>query len=170
MAAGKTSSGQVLNFGMERIYIRLKMMGLKAARYPASYFTARQKAAELEREGRSLSFIAKCLNEQGLASASGRPWTHSMVNYLLHSTGHKAEPIDQLHYRLIVEARARRLSYRQIANEFNKKKIRLLGVLQTWTARSVERRWAKLNNLSYPPREISTVLEQSEESELKKSA
>jgi DNA invertase Pin-like site-specific DNA recombinase len=148
LAAGKTPSGQVLNLGMERIYIRLKMMGLKAAQYPASYFLARQKAAELEREGRSLSFIAKDLNARGLASASGKPWTHAMVNYRLHGTGHKAEPIDQLHYRLIAEARARRLTYRQIANEFNKKKIRLLGILQTWTARSVERRWTKLNKVN----------------------
>ena len=58
----------------------------------------------MHREGRSLAFIAEHLNEQGFASASGRPWTDRMVDHLLRITGHKAEPIDQLHYRLMSQA------------------------------------------------------------------
>jgi hypothetical protein len=170
LSAGKTSTGQVLNLCLDRIYTHLKQMGLKAAQRPASYFLARQKAVELDRQGRSLRFIARCLNAKGCASASGRPWTHSMVGYMLRMTGHEAEPIDQLHYRLMSQAFGRGLSYRQIANEFNRKKIRLLGVLQTWTASSIERRWAKLNNTrEIQPPKISAAAEESEESTLEKS-
>jgi hypothetical protein len=171
LSAGKTSTGQVLNLCRDRIYTHLKQMGLKAAQRQASYFSARQKAVELDRQGRSLTFIARCLNEKGFASASGRPWTHSMVGYMLRMTGHEAEPIDQLHYRLMSQALGRGLSYRQIANEFNRKKIRLLGVLQTWTASSVKRRWTKLNNLGEIRRpQIFAAAEESKESTFKRSA
>jgi DNA invertase Pin-like site-specific DNA recombinase len=171
LSAGKTSNGQVLNVSLDRIRIHLKQMGLRAAQRPASYFSARKKAAEMHREGRSLTFIAAHLNEQGLASASGRPWTDRMVDHLLRITGHKAEPIEELHYRLISQALGRSLSYRQIANEFNRKKIRLLGVLRTWTATSVKGRWAKLNNIEEISRpKISAAAEESEESTLEKSA
>jgi DNA invertase Pin-like site-specific DNA recombinase len=171
LSAGKTSNGQVLNVSLGGLQFRLKQMGLKAAQRPASYFLARQRAAELDGEGRSLRFIAGCLNEKGFASASGRPWTHSMVGYMLRMTGHEAEPIDQLHYRLMSQALGRGLSYRQIANEFNRKKIRLLGVLQTWTASSVERRWTKLNNLGDIRRpKIFVAAEESKESTFKRSA
>jgi hypothetical protein len=80
LSAGKTSNGQVLNVSLGRLQSRLKRMGLKAAQRPASYFLARKKAAEMDREGRSLAFIAEHLNKQGFASASGRPWTALMVN------------------------------------------------------------------------------------------
>jgi DNA invertase Pin-like site-specific DNA recombinase len=171
LSAGKTSNGQVLHFSLGGLQVRLRQMGLKAAQRPASYFLARKQAAEMHREGRSLAFIAEHLNEQGFASASGRPWTAAMVNYMLHMTGHKAEPIKELHYRLISQALARGLSYRQIANEFNRKKLRLLGVLQAWTASSVKRRWAKLNNIEETGRaEISAAAEQSEENTLKRPA
>jgi DNA invertase Pin-like site-specific DNA recombinase len=170
LSAGKTSNGQVLNICLDRIYVQLKQMGLKPAQRPASYFLARKKAAEMHREGRSLGFIAKQLNEQGFASASGRPWTHSMVGYMLRMTGHKPEPIEDLHYRLISQALGRNLSYRQIANEFNRKKIRLLGVRQTWTASSVKRRWTKLNNIEEISRpKTSAAAKESEESTLEKS-
>jgi DNA invertase Pin-like site-specific DNA recombinase len=170
LSAGKTSTGQVLNVSLGRLQ-RLKTMGLKAAQRPASYFSARQKAVELDRQGRSRRFIAKYLNEKGLASASGRPWTHSMVGYMLRMTGHKPEPIEELHYRLIGQALGQGLSYRQIANEFNRKQIQLLGVLRTWTASSVKRRWAKINNIEEISRpKISAAAEESEESRLKQSA
>ena len=143
-------------------------MGLKAAQRPAFIFQ-RAKGGRVVREVVS-GFIAS-LNEKGFASASGRPWRHSMVGYMLRMTGHEAEPIDQLHYRLMSQALGRGLSYRQIANQFNRKKIRLLGVLQTWTASSVERRWTKLNNLGEIRRpKISAAAEESKESTFKRSA
>jgi DNA invertase Pin-like site-specific DNA recombinase len=170
LSAGKTSTGQVVRLSLGRLQ-RLKTMGLKAAQRPASYFLARQEAVELNRQGRSRRFIAKYLNKKGWTSASGRPWTHSMVGYMLRMTGHKPEPIEELHYRLIAQALGRGLSYRQIANDFNRKQIQLLGVLRTWTASSVKRRWAKLNNIEeISRRKISAAAEESEESTLEKSA
>lgn len=146
MAAGKTSTGQIVNLSVGRIELLLLRMGLKPVRHPSSYFVARQKAAEFHREGRSLQWIALHFNEQGFASASGKPWTREMVHHQLHLTGQKTEPMKELHYRLISEARARGRSYRQIAVELNKRKIRSFG-LQIWTARNVERRWAVLKSL-----------------------
>ena len=94
-----------------------------------------------------------------------------MVGYMLRMTGHEAEPIDQFHYRLMSQALDRGLSYRQIANEFNRKKIRLLVVLQTWTASSVKRRWTNLNTLGEIRRpKIFAVAEESKESTCKRSA
>jgi DNA invertase Pin-like site-specific DNA recombinase len=171
LSAGKTSTGQVLNLCLDRISTHLKQMGLKAAQRPASYFLASKKAAEMHREGRSPAFIAEHLNEQGLASAYGRPWTDRMVNHLLRNTGHKAEPIEELHYRLISQALGRGLSYRQIANEFKRKKIRLSGGFRTWTAKSVEKRWAKLNNIEGISRpKVSVAAEESKDRRLKQSA
>jgi hypothetical protein len=140
LAAGKTSTGQILNLGVARIQLILLRMGFKPLRHPVSYFVAREKAAELHREGRSLEWIAQHFKQQGFVSASRKPWTAAMVGYLLYTVGHKSEPLDELHYRLISEARSRGLSYRQIAVAFNKRKIRRLGVVQTWTARNVEKR------------------------------
>jgi hypothetical protein len=51
--------------------------------------------------------------------------------YMLRMTGHKPEPIEELHYRLISQALGRDLNYRQIANEFKRKKIRLSGGFRT---------------------------------------
>src|SRR5262245_26471152 len=96
---------------------------------------------------------------------------HYMYAKLTRMTGHEAEPIDQLHYRLMSQALGRGLSYRQIANEFKRKKIRLSGGFRTWTATSVERRWAKLNNIEEISRpKVSAAPEESEESTLEKSA
>jgi hypothetical protein len=171
LAAGKTSTAQVVRLSLGRLQLRLKTMGLKAAQRPASYFLAQQEAVELNRQGRSRRFIAKYLNEKGWASASGRPWTHSMVGYMLRMTGHKPEPIEELHYRLIAQALGRGLSYRQIAKDFNRKQIQLLGVLRTWTASSVKRRWTKLNNIGeIRRRKISAAAEESKESTFKRSA
>ena len=45
LAAGKTSTGQIVNLSLGQIQVILVRMGLKPARHPASYFVARQKAA-----------------------------------------------------------------------------------------------------------------------------
>lgn len=127
LAAGKTSTGQVVNLSLGWIQTMLVRMGLKSVRHPASYFVARRKAPELHREGRSLHWIARHFNQHGFASASPRPWTAEAVGTLLRTLGHKAEPLAELHYRLIAQGKARGQNYRHIAKEFNKKKNPALG-------------------------------------------
>jgi hypothetical protein len=75
LASGKTSTGQVVNFTLGRIYMLLRNMDLKPHRYSTGYLSALQKAAELHREGKSFDWIAKQLNKEGLPSRSGKPWT-----------------------------------------------------------------------------------------------
>jgi hypothetical protein len=75
LAAGKTSTGQVVNFTLGRIYIMLRKMALKPNRYSIGYLSALQKAAEFHRKGRSFEWIAQHLNKEGLPSGSGKPWT-----------------------------------------------------------------------------------------------
>ena len=101
-----------------------------------------RKAAELHAEGRSSKSVAQYFNDQGFASASGKSWTHSMVQNLLTRSA-KAESNDSLHRDAIVDARARGLSCSEMAEELNKKNIRRRGGLR-WTAHSVELRWRDL--------------------------
>jgi len=151
LAAGKTSTGQVVNLSLGRLWGKLHDMGLKAALYPAGYYSARQKAAELHREGRSMEWIAEHFKQEGFVTASGKPWTLSMVDGLLHTLGEKAQSLEDTHRRLIADALARGLSLSEIAREFNEKKIRRLG-RPPWTARSVANTCRKLN-LPEPGRE-----------------
>jgi DNA invertase Pin-like site-specific DNA recombinase len=75
LAAGKTSTGQVVNFTLGRIYTMLREMALKPNRYSTGYLSALQKAAEYHLKGKSFKWIAKQLNKEGLPSGSGKPWT-----------------------------------------------------------------------------------------------
>ena len=61
LAAGKTSTGQVVNITVAGIQKSLKNMRLKPAKRSIGYLSIRQKATELDREGQSLEAIA---NEQ----------------------------------------------------------------------------------------------------------
>jgi len=54
--------------------------------------------------------------------------------------------LENIHRRVIAEARSRRLNYRQMALEFNQRNIRRRGG-QTWTATALRQRWANLNGL-----------------------
>jgi hypothetical protein len=146
LAAGKTSTGQVVNMGLAGIQKSLWKMGLKAAKYSADDLLVRRTAAELDREGQSLDAIARYFNEQGFVSPSGKPWTHFMIEHLLHANGRKQESLENIHGRAITEARARGLSYQQMAAEFNEKTIRRRGGLR-WTAKSVEIRWSDLKRM-----------------------
>jgi hypothetical protein len=49
LAAGKTSTGQVVNLTKTRLYGILQNLGLKPHRYSPGYLSARQKAVELDR-------------------------------------------------------------------------------------------------------------------------
>jgi hypothetical protein len=119
-------------------------MGLKPAKYSASYLSVRRKAAELDREGQSLKAIARYFNEQGFASPSGKSWTRFMVEHLLHTHDQKQESLESIHRRAITEARVRGLNYGQMADEFNTKNIRRRGG-RPWTAKSVAIRCSDLN-------------------------
>lgn len=146
LAAGKTSTGQVYNISVARLYRILDKLGLKANRFPASYLSLREKAVELNRDGRSVEWIAKYFNEHSFRSASGKPWTSCMAYNLIRAKGHKTHRLEDLHRGAILEARARGLNYRQMAAEFNLRGIRRRDG-QSWTALSVKDRWSDLNQL-----------------------
>jgi hypothetical protein len=148
LAAGKTSSGQIINIGVAGIQKSLHRMGLKPAKRSASYLSVRRKAADLDREGQSLEAIARYFNKQGFASPSGKSWSHFMVEHLLRANGEKQEPLENIHRKAITEARARGLNYQQMADEFNQKNIRRRGGLR-WTAKSVAERWKDLKRMQH---------------------
>jgi hypothetical protein len=124
LATGDNSTGQITNLCLRQIRAVLRRMGLKPKRYSADYRLLRQKATELSRDGRSYEWIAQHFNEQKFPSASGKPWSRSMAEWLLHTVEDNSEPLEDLHRRAITEARARGLDYKQMAVEFNERKLR----------------------------------------------
>jgi hypothetical protein len=146
LAAGKTSSGQKMNITVGRLYDVLRELGLRPNRFSAEYLKLRQTAWELHQGGQSTDSIAEHFNEQGFKSASGAPWTQSMVHGLLRAQGKTAILLEDLHREVISEARARGLNYREMAEEFNERGIRRRDG-QPWTARDIKRRWGGLNEL-----------------------
>ncbi|MEX0802447.1 MAG: recombinase family protein [Candidatus Binatia bacterium] len=169
LAAGETSSGQIINISIAGIQKSLNRMGLKPAKYSASFLSVRRRAAELDRQGQSLEAIAGYFNEQGFASPSGKSWTHFMVEHLLRDNGQKQEPLENIHRRAITEAHARGLSYGQMAGEFNTKKIRRRGG-RHWTANSVAIRWSDLKRMQRKRKKELTDTKLSEAVVLKRSA
>ena len=169
MAAGKTSTGQVVNITVAGIQKSLKKMRLKPAKRSISYLSVRRKASELDREGQSVGAIVRYFNEQGFASPSGKSWTHFMVQHLLRGNGQGQEPLENIHRRAIMEGRARGLTYQEMAEEFNTKRIRRRGGL-SWTARSVAIRWSDLGRMQLK-REQQTLNEtEQSEAAIKRSA
>jgi hypothetical protein len=146
LAAGNTSTGQVIETTLNKIRGCLRKMGLNAGKYSAHHLEVQQRIAELDREGRSFSSIAGYLNDHGFTSASGKSWTRGMVVHLLYRTGRKRESLDNIHYSVITEARARGLGYREMAMEFNKRQIRRRRG-RHWTATYAQRRWYYLNRM-----------------------
>jgi hypothetical protein len=145
LAAGKTSTGQVVMLGLGRIALTLKKMGLKKHKYMAGYIPLGQEAAELQREGRSYEWIAQYFNEQAFPSPSGKPWTRVMVQWLRHKVERQSESLEELHRRAISDALARGLDYKEIAIEFNEKKLgRGTNYRQPWTAKYLILRWGTL--------------------------
>jgi hypothetical protein len=106
----------------------------------------RDKALELNRQGRSVDEITEIFNEQRFKSGSGKPWTRDMVYGLLRAQGKKPVSLEETHREAITEARARGLNYQQMAVEFNERGIRWRDG-QPWTARDIKKRWADLNRL-----------------------
>ena len=145
LAAGKTSTGQVVNISSGNIYVTLRKLGLEPNRRSAVYLSLAKKAVELNRKGRSFEWIAQHFNEHALGSPSGKAWTTDKVYRLLLRAGN-AEILENLHRSAIADALGRGVNYRQMAVEFNKKKIRRKSG-QRWTAGYIRKRWAALNRL-----------------------
>jgi hypothetical protein len=146
LAAGKTSTDQKVEITIGRLYDVLRKLGLKPNRFSDDYLSLREKALRLNREGQSLDSIAEHFNEQGLESASGKPWTRDSIYGLLRAQGKKPVSLEDVHREAITEAQTRGLNYRQMAEEFNERGIpRRDG--QPWTARDIKKRWADLNRL-----------------------
>ena len=147
LAMGKTSTGQVVKITIGRLYMILRKLGLEPNRFSADYLSLRDKALALNRDGQSVQWIAEHFNEQAFKSASGKPWTRDMVYNLIRAVGKTPILLEEIHREAIMEARARGLNYRQMAIEFNQKKIRRRDG-QRWTARDIKKRWGDLNKLS----------------------
>ena len=146
LAAGKTSSGQVIKIGFNRLYFIMHKMGLKQRRFSLDYVSVQQRAAELYREGRSVEWIAQHFKEQGYASVSGNPWTGLMVYGVLRAIGEKRDSLEETQRRLIRDALSRGLSHAEIAQEFNERKVRQRG-RPPWTARNVAKACKRLGLL-----------------------
>jgi DNA invertase Pin-like site-specific DNA recombinase len=144
LAAGKTSTGQVIDLSLETLYSIMHGMGVKQHRFSREYLLVRTKAAELYREGRSAGWIAVHFREQGFRSASGNQWTTLMVYGLLRASGEKLDSIEDIYRRLITDALARGLSHSDIALKFNRKQIRRTG-RPVWTERNVAKACRELN-------------------------
>ena len=146
LAAGKTSNGQVVNITIGRLYIILRKLDLKPNRFTVDYLSLKKTALELNRDGQSLKSIASQFNEQGIKSASGKPWTEEMVYGLVGRYFKKVTSLEHEHRKAIVEARARGLDYQQMAIEFNERKLRRRDG-QPWRAQDIKKRWGDLNRL-----------------------
>ena len=148
LASGQNSTGQLTTICLGQLRAILRKLGLQPHRYSADYRLLREKAAELSRDGRSYEWIAGHFNEQGFPSASGKPWSRCMVEWLLHTVEDNSEPLEDLHRRAITEARARGLDYKQMAVEFNARKLRRgNNYRQPWTASYISCRWRALKRL-----------------------
>jgi DNA invertase Pin-like site-specific DNA recombinase len=146
LAAGKTSTGQKVEITIGRLYMILGKLGLKPNRFTVDYLSLKKRALELNREGKSLESIACQFEEEGIKSASGKPWTDQTVYGLVRRYFKKVTSLEHEHRKAIAEARARGLNSRQIAIEFNEKKIRRRDG-QPWGPKDITRRWYQLNRL-----------------------
>ena len=133
LAAGTTSTGQLVKLSVGRISLILKKLGLKKHRHTAAYATLGQEAAQLSRDGRSFGWIAEHFNERGLESSPGKPWTNIKVRLMIRRIGEKAGSLESLHRSVIADARARGLDDEQTAVELNQKAIRRRNG-RPWTA------------------------------------
>jgi DNA invertase Pin-like site-specific DNA recombinase len=146
LAAGMTSTGQSVKLTIGCLYEVHRKLGITPNRFSAEYQGLREKALTLNREGRSIEWIAEQFTSESYPSASDKPWTPDMIYGLLRALGTKPLRLEELHRGAITEARARGINYRQMAVEFNAKRIRRRDG-QPWTARDIKKRWADLTIL-----------------------
>ncbi len=169
LATGRTSTGQVINLRVNRIGVIQHMLGLKPNRFSARNISLAHKAAELNRNGQSLEWIAQYFNQQGFPSTRGKSWTRRLVYELIARIGKKVETLGNLHRGAIIEARARGLTYRQMAIAFNERNIRRKGGLP-WTALNVANTCSKLDLLQHDLKEGSTGTDAAEPPIVRRSA
>ena len=161
LAGGRTSTGQTVNFTLNRIRFIQQKLGLKPHRISAGTIPLGKEAAELKREGRSVEWIAHHFNERGLVSPRGKWWTARIIYDLMAKVGEKVETLGNIHRKAILDARARGLGYREMAVEFNENEIpRRKDCHRPWTERNLAHTWSKLN-LRYKHKE-SPEREQSD--------
>jgi hypothetical protein len=147
-------------------------LGLKPHRFCGRTKPFGKKAAELKREGRSAEWISRHFNQQGIPSPRGKPWTARIVYNVINRVGEKVETLGDIHRKAILEARGRGLTYREMAVEFNEKKIpRRKDCDRPWTERNLAHTWSKLNlRQAKRQQKESTISKESESVILKKSA
>jgi hypothetical protein len=146
LAGGRTSTGQTVNFTLNRIRIIQQKLGLRPHRISAGTIPLGKEAAELKREGRSVEWIAHHFNERGLVSPRGKRWTPRIIYDLMAKVGEKVETLGNIHRKAILDARARGLGYREMAIEFNERGIpRRKDNRGPWTARNGANTCSKLN-------------------------
>jgi hypothetical protein len=92
-----------------------------------------------------------------------------MVQHLIRAHGQRQEPLENIHRRAITEARARGLTYQEMADEFNKRHIRRRGGLK-WTAKSVAIRWSDLGRMQRKQEQQTLTDTEQSEAALKRTA
>jgi len=171
LASGKTSTGQTANLSLDRIRFIQHKLGLKPHRISAATIPLGKEAAKLKRQGKSVEWIAHHFNERGLVSPRGKWWTARIVYDLMAKVGEKVETLGEIHRKAILDARARGLSYRAMAIEFNERKIpRRKDCRGPWNERNLAHTWSKLHLRDNRKNEASTDAEKPEQMAFKKSA
>jgi len=96
--------------------------------------------------GLTQTAISEHLNDAGYRTSRGHPWTPSAV---FHWTSRRTRRRDlqELHRRLLAQAKSRGLSNAQTADEFNGLGIARVGG-KPWTANTVRQRRVHLNRAS----------------------
>ena len=118
-----------------------------------------------------MEWIAQHFNEQGFTSPKGKSWTPRIVYDLIVTVGEKVEKLGDIHHKAITEARARGIGYREMAIEFNEKKIpRRKDCDRPWTERNLAHTWSKLNRRQRNREQKGLTSTELSESFLKKSA
>ena len=171
LEAGRTSTGQTVDWSLDRIRWIQHKLGLKPHRISADTIPLGKRATEFKREGRSVEWIAHHFNEEGLVSPRGKWWTARIVYDLMAKVGEKVETLGDIHRRAIIEARARGLSYREMAVEFNERKIpRRKDCRGPWNERNLAHTWSKLHLRDNRKSKASIDTEESGQMGFKKSA
>lgn len=138
LGVGDRETNQRWQYTVTHIYQILKRLGLA----PNSRRTAMKKmSAEIDVlsvRGLTLAEIAAHLNGSGYRTSRGGNWTPNAVRYRM-SARNRSREREQLHRRLLADAKARGLTNADTADEFNRLNVPRTG-RQPWTADSVRQR------------------------------
>ena len=87
--------------------------------------------------------IANDFNRRGLKTAMGMRWTKKAVFDLTGSIPRQPDALLDVHLETFRDAQTRRLTYTQMAREFNERKIPRQNK-KPWHPIAIERRWRVL--------------------------